>query len=343
MKKLLITFSAAVLTLGSWAQISAFKQGNASSIEGYALPRTALTVTLVQERETVIYGPYARYASQYLGISGASLTNKESYKLLDASISYTEEPDPTQLYFFDEKAVSPIRIFNWLTVATPAPEAMAADKDFLGGDLSGQTPYTDLASSSISGRTSDGGNGGSLSVNRTSSAEKSLEQMAADAASVIFRIRKKRLDLITGEIGENVYGAGLEAALREMERLENEYIALFVGKRYTQVTTKRFAILPENGKNRVTICRFSDSGGIVPDTDISARPINVEFTVEKSAMKQPAADQGGKKATVRTLAYRAPKMVEVKLLDGQALLSSNRVPVYQMGTTVEAPITFSVQ
>ena len=43
-------------------------------------------------------------------------------------------------------------------------------------------------------------------------AEKQPEQAAEQAASIIFELRNARLELITGEYGDGVYGAGLESA-----------------------------------------------------------------------------------------------------------------------------------
>ena len=47
-----------------------------------------------------------------------------------------------------------------------------------------------------------------------------LEDAAREAANTIFSLRKHRLELITGEAGENVFGEGLKSALAEIERLE---------------------------------------------------------------------------------------------------------------------------
>ncbi|HAY31196.1 DUF4831 family protein, partial [Alistipes sp.] len=66
-------------------------------------------------------------------------------------------------------------------------------------------------------------------IDKQSTVEKSAESMAADAANMIFSLRRHRLDLVTGEAGENVFGGGLKAALDEISRLEQEYLALFLG------------------------------------------------------------------------------------------------------------------
>lgn len=49
-----------------------------------------------------------------------------------------------------------------------------------------------------------------VSVDRLSLVEKSPESMAQDAANAIFSLRRHRIDLVTGEAGENVVRRGPE-------------------------------------------------------------------------------------------------------------------------------------
>ena len=55
---------------------------------------------------------------------------------------------------------------------------------------------------------------------RMSATAVSEEEAAANAAQAIFSIRKHRMDLITGEAGENVFGAGLKDALAALDAAE---------------------------------------------------------------------------------------------------------------------------
>lgn len=343
-------FAALAISTGvASAQIAAYRQGNGASVEGYSLPRTVITATIVQEREVVLRGPYARYASQYLGIVGAAMSDKESYKIVGASLSYFDEPDPNQVFVFDEKSPSPAKIFTWLSPQNPfAP--IAADMDYKGGQTGNSMPFTDLGISPIYGQTvqnnavAEGGPEAfpALTYGKTEAVEKSPEQMAADAAAAIFKLRKRRFELVTGEQGENVFGAGLEAALREIDKIEAEYLALFIGKRFSQRTVKIVSVLPEAGKNRITMCRFSDSKGVVPDSDVSGRPITAELTPEKSGAQSAAAAMASRKGAGRSVVYRVPQVENVRLVDGTEILSEARIPVYQLGVSVDAPIVFGI-
>ena len=79
---------------------------------------------------------------------------------------------------------------------------------------------------------------------------------------MIFSLRRHRLDLVTGEAGENVFGGGLKAALDEISRLEQEYLALFLGKQYRQTVAREYNALPSKDENtfgRMPLLRYGGS------------------------------------------------------------------------------------
>lgn len=329
MKKVIISTFLLLASTTMYAQsVVAFSQSkNGTTVDSYTLPRTAIKVTLTQEREVIIRGPYARYASQYLGIIGAAQTDKENFKLLGASANYVLEPDPMQTYLIDEKAGIPTRVFHWLETTAQIPQTSPADADFSGAKITNNNPFKDMGATIL--ETQDG----SLPIDRTSTSAKSPDQMAAEAAATIFKLRKKRIELICAEQGENVFGAGLDAALKEISRLEQEYLELFIGKRYTQLTSKTYTVLPEKGKNRVVACRFSDAKGLSDATDLAAAPVNIEITALSDNGAQPA-----KKLNSKSIAIAIPITATVKISFGENVLDTQQIPVYQFGNIIMAPV-----
>lgn len=295
-----------ILSSGVRAQIVSTISSDA--VAGYNLPQTMITAHIVVEREVIKKGPYARFAQQYLGVI-APLSDKESYAVTGASLSYREEADPSATYYapvpvsLPELKIKPVRIMS-------APENLSAD----------DTAFMKLP------------------IDKINAAELSLESMAADAASKIFTLRKRRFDLVSGEAGENVFGAGLPAAIAEIERLENEYIALFTGKQFTQRIEKSFDVVPQSGKTTVILCRFSAAGGLLPDNDLSGRPIVLELMPENSATDRvlPVRDSREKRPVMMT--YRVPDNVKCRITDGNTVLGSGRIPVFQFGKIVEIPV-----
>ena len=112
-----------------------------------------------------------------------------------------------------------------------------------------------------------------LPLNKVAATVQTTEEQAAATAEMIFSLRKHRLDLITGEAGENVFGAGLKAALDEIARMEKECLDMFYGAKTTTEKTHTFNITLSPDKTEYLVCRFSDDAGVVPADDLSGKPI----------------------------------------------------------------------
>lgn len=165
-----------------------------------------------------------------------------------------------------------------------------------------------------------------LQIDRISSGERSTEAAAREASEQILSLRRTRLDLITGEFGEGVFGAGLQSALEEISRLEREYLELFYGKRSITTLAERF-ILPVNSEQPSTvIARFSAESGIVAKDDLSGDIILVKIT--PSEMSYPQSELKG------TVAYRYANNAEVIVALGGEVLARNILPLYEFGETV---------
>ena len=115
-----------------------------------------------------------------------------------------------------------------------------------------------------------------LPSNRVSATVQTNEEQAAATAELIFSLRKHRLDLITGEAGENVFGAGLKAALDEIARIEKECLDMFYGSKSVNEHVYTFNLTITPDKNEYMVCRYSDNEGIVAVDDLSGKPIVVK-------------------------------------------------------------------
>jgi hypothetical protein len=165
-----------------------------------------------------------------------------------------------------------------------------------------------------------------IQVDRLSASEKSVESAAREAAETIFKLRKARLEMITGEQGEGVFGGGLESALREIERLESAYLELFYGRRTLSYESRTY-ILPVSENNpSMAVARFSVDDGLVAMDDLSGEIIFLHIT--PSDMEYPASEE---KATV---ALRYANNAEVSVCLGSSVLTSRVLPIYEFGKTV---------
>lgn len=163
-------------------------------------------------------------------------------------------------------------------------------------------------------------------IDRMTASEKSVEVAANEAADAIFKLRKARMEMITGEQGEGIFGGGLESALKEIDRLESAYLELFYGRRVVNYETRTYILQVEAEKNSMTVARFSKDEGIVGVDDLAGDVIFL--SINPSQMEYPASAEKG------TIAIRYANNAEVSLLLGNEVLCSRVMPVYEFGETV---------
>ena len=167
--------------------------------------------------------------------------------------------------------------------------------------------------------------------NRLSMSPTTIEDAASQAAQAIFTLRKKRMELITGDAGENVFGGGLQDALKALEAQEQAYLELFLGKKVTTVYTERF-IIPMTGTESYTIAKLSSSAGLESAT--SANGTEIKLTVKGSGVTPklnsiPEIDPKDKTAIMVRLADNATCAVSV----GDKMVGSAILPVFELGRT----------
>lgn len=194
---------------------------------------------------------------------------------------------------------------------------------------------------------------------RLSKTNLSADDAAERAAEQIYALRTARLELITAELGDGVYGAGLASALQEIDRLEKEYLELFFGKRVVTYSTKRYYIpvkpaefekveivvaetAVEKGKKAnveqapqpepkmlpasYIVARFSDKVGLVAADDLQGDI--VLLTINPTDMSYPENNAKG------TVQYRYANNAEVTLSLGHVVISERVLPIYEFGRTV---------
>ena len=165
-----------------------------------------------------------------------------------------------------------------------------------------------------------------IQIDRMTTSEMSVESAARQAAETIFKLRKARMEMITGEQGEGVFGGGLESALREIERLESAYLELFYGRRALSYETRTYVLPVSSDNTSMTISRFSVDDGLVAVDDLSGDIIFLN--INPSDMEYPASDEKG------VIAIRYANNAEVSVCLGNRVLVSRVMPIYEFGETV---------
>ena len=163
-------------------------------------------------------------------------------------------------------------------------------------------------------------------------ADESLEMAARNAANTLFAIRRHRMELITSEAGEHVFGAGLQAALTELDRQEQAYTELFLGKRVTTTSVERVTVVPDAGKQKYILCRFSSDRGLLPGNDLTGEVVLLQLDKESDGAftLTPASPKAARTAT-----YRVAADVVCTVYCGTEELTRATLPLFEFGRDVE--------
>ena len=317
----------------------------------YSLPMTTLHIRVEAEREVFTAGPYARFAQKYLGLE-AEQNNRVQYRIVQAQVRPYLEADPAHTFILNlsgqKNAVANFAQFSAQGLImlsdsyagkeenvrfTPQTRALAFVDKGISSNLSQEqvTLY----------RTEQGASGTQrVAVPQSQTVGKSLEKSAEEAAVLIFKIRNKRIEIITGDTDATFSGEALGAAVAEMARLEAEYLALFMGKSTYSTQAMDFDVQPQAGQARQIYIAFrlSDTEGLVPASNMGGRPITLELTADADASQAPSVTPDAGKAALR-LFYRKPVAMQMALSDGQDVLARSRVLVYQLGQVLSFPYT----
>ncbi len=323
----------------------------------YALPSTSLHLSVESIKEVYTPGPYAQYAKKYLGIE-VETEACEKYHLASVKLIPNIEADMSKRYVATISGVE--NIGGLLLKMTSQGVVVLADQhkgedqywrfptltEDKSGEAAGATQnFTSIETTLYKNVKNSEGGYDRVAIQQSQVVEKSLEKKAQEISKEIFQLRKQRVQIITGDTDATYSGEALGAAVAEITRLEQEYMSLFLGKRESVTQKMDFDVTPKADAPRQLYVAFrvSDKQGLILADNISGRPIVLELTPEEiqdtEIYSQEIAAAKGKKGYVGSLHYRIPAVCTVKILDGQDILLQTRIPVYQLGQTVELPLS----
>ncbi|MBQ9192761.1 MAG: DUF4831 family protein [Bacteroidales bacterium] len=302
----------------------------------YSLPRTTVVVEVDAVQETFYAGPYARFARKYLGID-AEQRDAVRVSLQEIRLLTRVEGDPAARYSADIKggedrflALSSQGLVSFQDKAEAGDHVWRFDPqaryDFSAESVTSPTRtevrtvwkevQTDTAMVQVP-------------VEESYEVEKTVEMRAQEAAQMVLKARRERFNITVGNTDATYSGEALGAAIRELERVEKEYLRLFVGRTVRRPLKESFDVIPQPGTQKYLAFRLSDADGIV--TEGSAMPYYLEITPESVV-------EGGVRDAKNAIRYRIPAPCLVKLTaDGNTLLKT-RIPVFQLGAESTLPL-----
>ena len=171
-----------------------------------------------------------------------------------------------------------------------------------------------------------------ISPDRLSASLVSIDDAAQQAAQMIFSIRKHRMDLITGEAGENVFGGGLKDALETLDNKEQELLELFLGKKISTTSTQTYTVPLANGVTEYIVAKFASNAGLKPATAPDGEIIKLTVTASNASPKFNCIQEVDA-ANKAAMAVRIANMATCSIAAGNKIVGNATLPVYELGRT----------
>ncbi len=325
MRKIALTLAlTAGLTGISYAQttqkLTASKMNEYGLI--YALPLTALDVTLEAERTVKTPGEFYRYASKYLGVQPITEPSDE-WAIKSVTVTPRGIADEEERYLVQFKSGStPFMLLDENDFPLTVNSEEVAEMNGTGLPVSQDAEPTILQTAAArQAMTED-------MLRATSTAKR-----AELAATKIYELRQSRNDIISGNADQMpADGAAMKLALDNIDRQEAALTAMFLGTAQKSTSVRTYTVVPTSDDSQRTIgARMSVTEGPVDLDDLTGIPVYIEIkTVERASL--PRNEKGEEKKFPKGgLAYRIPGTADVRATaSGNTLFDAN-IDMAQMG------------
>ena len=299
----------------------------------YALPKTIIRVKVDADFIVQKAGPFYRFSQKYFNMVDVVKEDATFWKIAAVSLQSIGQPDDSQVYKIVTDGYGSAPLVN-LTV-----NGIIAG---INMDSSAECPVTpvNVLNHAIPQVNFDDVPMGEEVMTKTSSAA-----MAEEAAMAIFRLRKKRVDLLGGESARPAMdGAALQASLEELNRLEAAYLSLFKGAEKRVRVTRYYDFIADQASpaNNV-LFRFSAQNGFVDRMDVSGTPVYIDVNRLESKLLNELPAGAKRQQEVNGLRYVLPGKAMVKVVDRNIPLLEQEMLLAQFGQVATLPVSLLQQ
>jgi len=305
----------------------------------YALPRTGVRVQIQAIKETFQPGPYAGYAEQLLGIKNAKTRASVTWNIDDIKIETFSEPDPDQIFKALGEGASSVSLTSDGCIAGISTMDSDNKKDDVVTNHSGNgnklsTPdYFQYLTDSPGYKAGD-------STNNYKPVKMADDQKISKAAQRVLECRRLQYEIAAGLVDElHPDGEAYKVSLKELKQIELDYLSLFVGKSTFDKANFSFDYMPKSGGKSEAIFRISEDNGIVPASDLSGKPVMIEFEIEKELAQKYAGlvKSDNPSAGSSGVFYRIPGRANIKIVNEMNVIASARATIAQFGAVAPVP------
>lgn len=325
--------------------------GNVSDGFFFYLPRTALEFEFTVTETRYIKGELSGFANQYFQSQPEIMKNRSEFYIENISMKSYPIPDPKQQYRYSPETASQVSI---QTLNGGIIKSINSVVDFKPSmvnttgitstfNRNNETADKDVPFFSL-GVKSD------TIINREITADSTIierrvinrrtvtntpEEMAKESVQKLDDIRNVRYTLISGPEDVMLEGASLETSLRELEKTEQELLALFFGKTKKVTQTYRVTYIP--GESPDTLFYLSPESGVSMSTG-SAFP-GVRIHVKPfSGINNSSSYESVSLAKSGIIPYRTPEKMVLSIQWNGAKYFETEIMLPQYGQVHAVPV-----
>ena len=348
--KLFLSLLALMFLLYSCSSLKTEKITSTNKLKSYSffynLPKSNIDVIIKAEKQKYTPGPFKDYANKYLGIENVKTSASENWKITDVNISTSPQIDSSNYYAVLYKGRNIIKSLSMQqsflkSINSNYEDNYANSKNSFISNVKKvnylpaftnqtikplfveeiDTSYRIVYRDSVARR---------IPVYNRKTAEKNIDEQAKDAAKFIIKLRKRRLRVLTAKDKELPKNEAANRIINELNKLEKEYLELFIGKIETKKYEYHYKVVPTKNVSNYKICNFSQDHGFTKNGN---KEINLILKNESYNMLIDTflSDNIKSKTIAKGLYYRLPQSCIVNLnLDDKSIFSS-KIEIAQFG------------
>lgn len=330
----------------------------------YALPRTVIKVNVEISKITSYRGPYCQYAKKYLGIDdGVIFSDNESYDISNIDIGSYSEPD-TNCFFMVKSQNNDVA--NFLNLSQNGL-ILSINKDIDVKSEKQNTNFYDynddndffFINQSVKKNLKEINQKAYKTIKKDSSSikipftkkhivVKSTELKAEEAANFIIKIRKRKFKLMSGMYEKFPDGKAVSLMIKQMDKLEKDYLSLFIGKTIETKEEYTFNYIPDESltTNQNILFYFSSGNGVlinknlinrsIVNKQISGYPIIID--VKNLNITNKLKDKSYEMEFPKnSFFYRIPDYATVRIINGNKVIASKKMLIAQFGKLGSLP------
>lgn len=341
--------------------------GNFNNHLIYSLPKTKIIVVVEVDKIVQNKGPYADYTDKYLGALNNLIKQNETFwNIADVQFYFYPVIDTANTYVvgaLSEEVFFPLKLTKDGFPVSYNSDAVDYNTDqfihntsgfnddhsqnlsfnFVSSDKSYKVVYDTVYKEEVYDTIIR-----KVPILKPNLVKKTIEEQAKELADRITLLRDDRAALLVGEADNDNLPTGdaLKIMLNEIDKLEAEYLTMFVGRSDTLRYTYTFSFTPEYNdfKQSVILFKFSNRSGLLPSDNIYGSPVffkvnsvNKASNISNFNYNLGLNQQMDRKQVNKGLYYRIPQQSSVKLVLNSQVISEKNMYIAQHGTIQYLP------